>query len=96
LEKRGVPTSTVVSTAFLTHGRLAAKNLQLDDLPLLVTPHPLNDLTPDEVRELARRAYPVVVEQLTGQGAQAKHTHVDFVHPAAHNITKHGTRGEAA
>ena len=77
-----MPTSTIVSTAFLTHGHLAAKNLQLEDLPLLVTPHPLNDLTPDEVRELARSAYPVVVEQLTGQGALEKHTLIDFVHPA--------------
>ncbi len=85
LEKRGVPTSTVVSTAFLTHGHLAAKNLQLDDLPLLVLPHPLNDLTPDEVRDLARAAYPVVIEQLTGQGKQALHTKVDFVHPASRN-----------
>jgi hypothetical protein len=80
-----VPTSTVVSTAFLTHGQLAAKNLQLEELPLVVTPHPLNDLTPDEVRELARSAYPVIIEQLTGQGALARHTRVDFVHPALRN-----------
>jgi hypothetical protein len=78
-----VPTSTIVSTAFLAHGRLAAKNLQMDDLPLLVTPHPLNDLTPDEVRELARSAYPVVVAQLTGQRALEKETRIDFVHPSA-------------
>ena len=76
LEKRGVPTSTVVSTAFLTHGHLAAKNLQMDGLPLLVLPHPLNDLTPDEVRALAKAAYPVVVGQLTGMGPQALHTQV--------------------
>jgi hypothetical protein len=80
-----VPTSTVVSTAFLTHGRLAAKNLQLEDLPLVVTPHPLNDLTPDEVRQLARSAYPVVIRQLTGQGVLDRQTLVDFVHPAARN-----------
>jgi hypothetical protein len=72
-----------VSTAFLTHGRLAAKNLQLDDLPLVVTPHPLNDLTPAEVRELARAAYPIVIRQLTGQGVLEKHSKVDYVHPAA-------------
>ena len=65
--------------------RLAAKNLQLDDLPLVVTPHPLNDLTPEQVRELARSAYPVIVEQLTGQGVLEKHTQVDYVHPAARN-----------
>jgi hypothetical protein len=96
LEKRGVPTSTVVSTAFLTHGRLAAKNLQLDELPLIVTPHPLNDLTPDEVRELARSAYPAIIEQLTGQGALAQHTRVDYVHPAARAKAKSGAGRESA
>ena len=78
-----MPTATIVSTAFLTHGRLAAKNLQLGELPLVVVPHPLNDLAPAEVRELARAAYPVIIEQLTGQGVLAPHTAVDFVHPAA-------------
>jgi hypothetical protein len=34
------------------------------------------------MRELARAAYPIVIRQLTGQGPQEKHTHVDFVHPA--------------
>jgi hypothetical protein len=50
---------------------------------LLVTPHPLNDLTQDEVRELARSAYPIVIHQLTGQGALEKQSKADFVHPAA-------------
>lgn len=77
-----MPSSTVVSKAFLTHGRLAAKNLQLDDLPLIVTPHPLNDLTPAEMMELARAAYPIVVKQLTSRELEP-HTYVDFVHPAA-------------
>jgi hypothetical protein len=35
------------------------------------------------VRELARAAYPLIIEQLTGQGVLAPHTAVDFVHPAA-------------
>lgn len=78
-----MPSSTIVSKAFLTHGRLAAKNLQLDDLPLIVTPHPLNDLTLEQVLELARSAYPIVLQQLTGQGPLEKHTYVEFVHPAA-------------
>ena len=86
----------MVSTAFLTHGRLAAKNLQMDDLPLLVVPHPLNDLTPEEVRELARSAYPAVIEQLTGQGVQAQHTRVDFVHPAARQSAQRSADGETA
>ena len=73
----------MVSTAFLAHAHLAARNLQLDDLPLLVTPHPLNDLSAEQMLELARAAYPIVLVQLTGQGPLEKHTHVDFVHPAA-------------
>jgi len=44
----------------VTPGRLAAKNLQIDNLPLLILPHPLNDLNPEEVRDMARLAYPVV------------------------------------
>ena len=88
LEKLGVPTSTVVSTAFLKHGHLAAKNLQMDDLPLLVTPHPLNDLTPEQVHALAQAAYPIVLEQLMGMDKQASHTYVKFVHPSgnAHEV----------
>ena len=35
------------------------------------------------MRELARAAYPVVLMQLTGQKPLEKHTHIDFVHPAA-------------
>ena len=85
-----MPSSTVVSRAFLTHGRLAARNLQLDDLPLVVTPHPLNDLTPEQMLELARSAYPIVIRQLTGQGPLEKQTHVDFVHPAARNGGQRG------
>ena len=80
-----MPSSTVVSKAFLTHARLAARNLQLDDLPLIVTPHPLNDLTPVQMRELARSAYPIVIRQLTGHGPLDKETHVGFVHPAERN-----------
>jgi len=77
-----VPTSTIVSSAFLTHGRLAARNLQLEELPLVVTPHPLNDLTEEQVAELARAAYPVIIKQLTGQGMLEKETKVNYVRPA--------------
>ena len=80
-----MPTSTIVSTAFLTHARLAAKNLQIDNLPVVVGPHPFNDLKPEELRELAAAAYPLIVEQLTGQGALALNAHADFIHPAKRN-----------
>jgi len=72
----------VVTTAFLRHARLAAKNLKLETLPLIVTPHPLNDLTVEQVRELARAAYPTVIAQLTGAGPIPEETRIDFIHPA--------------
>ena len=61
---------------------MAAKNLKLEQLPLVVTPHPLNDLTTEQVRELARAAYPAIVAHLTTSGPLPEQTHVDFVHPA--------------
>lgn len=54
----------------------------MEKLPLIVTPHPLNDLTPEQVQELARAAYPAVIAQLTAAGAIPEETRIDFVHPA--------------
>jgi hypothetical protein len=64
------------------HARLAAKNQKIDDLPILITPHPLNDLTPDQLKEMAVAAFPVILEQLTGQGVLALNHPIDYVHPA--------------
>lgn len=71
-----------MTTAFLTHARLAAKNLKLDKLPLVVAPHPLNDLTADQVEELARAAYPVIIEHLIGANPPPEVSRLEFVHPA--------------
>ncbi len=78
-----MPTATVVTTAFLTHARLAAKNLKLDKLPLVVAPHPLNDLTPDQIEELARAAYPVIIEHLIGANPPPEVSRLEFAHPAS-------------
>ena len=72
----------MVTTAFLGHARLAAKNLKLEKLPLVVTPHPLNDLTVEQVQELARAAYPTIIAQLTAAGPIPEETRIDFIHPA--------------
>ena len=52
-----------------------------------MTPHPLNDLTEEQVAELARAAYPVIIKQLTGQGMLEKETKVNYVRPAVHDGT---------
>ena len=71
-----------MTTAFLTLGRQAAKSLKIENLPLTITPHPLNDLTVEEVRELADAAYPTLLAQLTNQGVQPRDAYVEFVLPA--------------
>ena len=78
MEHRGVPTSTIITSAFLNHARHAAKNLHIDDLPLLVLPHPVYDLPPEQLGELARKAYKLIIEQLTGQGKLPEVACVDF------------------
>ena len=55
---------------------------------MVVGPHPFNDLKPEELRELAAAAYPLIVEQLTGQGTLALNAHADFVHPAKRNPSR--------
>ena len=77
-----MPASTVLTTAFLTLGRQAAKSLKIEDLPLAITPHPLNDLTVDEVRELADAAYPVMLDQLISQKPLPRDAYIEFVRPA--------------
>jgi hypothetical protein len=47
----------------------------------LAPPHPLYDLTPEQVREVARIAYPVIIEQLTSQEKLAQVTRIDYVRP---------------
>jgi hypothetical protein len=45
------------------------------------------------VVELARAAYPLVIEHLTSTGALPERSDVDFVHPAARNRAARG-KGE--
>ena len=65
----------------MNHASLAAKNLHIEDLPLLVPPHPLYDLTPAQVREVARIAYPVIIKQLTSSGTLPRIERINYVRP---------------
>ena len=75
----------------MMHARYAAKNLHIADLPLLITPHPVNDLTPEQLREMAQVAYPVIIKQLTSQENELD-TKIDYVLPSvrARNAKKTG------
>ncbi len=84
----------MISSAFALHARHAAKNLKLDELPLLITPHPVNDLTPEQLREMAQAAYPTIVKQLTGQELELD-TRIDYVLPAVRARRDAKARSEA-
>ncbi len=57
----------------------------MDQLPLIIAPHPVNDLLREDIEILARAAFPILVEQLTQNDTGAPHRQVDFVHPRKRN-----------
>lgn len=66
LESRGIPVATVCTDAFaaLAQSEAAAQGL---DLPLVVIPHPLGSLAPDQVSAAAQAAVAQVIRVLTGE-----------------------------
>ncbi len=50
-------------------------------LPLIVLPHPVADLAPNELREMARLAYPLIVKALTEPNQDSIDYFVDYVLP---------------
>ena len=71
----------MITTVFQTHARLAAKHLNIERLPLLITPHPLNDLDAEQIRALAKACYPVMLEQLTAKGQLEPNARIVFERP---------------
>ena len=56
----------MVTTAFREQARLHAQALGVGGLPLVVLPHPVGDLPPGDLEEMARAAYPLIRAALTG------------------------------
>jgi hypothetical protein len=56
LERRGIPTAVVTTTAFERLAHHEAHTLGMEGLPLLVVDHPLGGEPPDRVAEKAARA----------------------------------------
>jgi len=65
LEKRGVPTATVKSDAFVVLGQQEAIALGVPGLPIVTVPHPMGDVPADEVQRRAAVAVAQVVHVLT-------------------------------
>ncbi|EQA98403.1 hypothetical protein L485_17125 [Sphingobium baderi LL03] len=66
LEKRGVPTATVNSDAFVVLGQQEAVALGVPGLPIVTVPHPMGDVSAEEVERRAAAMAAQVVHVLTG------------------------------
>ncbi|MCZ6558867.1 MAG: hypothetical protein O7A69_14010 [SAR324 cluster bacterium] len=66
---------------FLAPARLYAVSMDVPRLRLIVLPHPVADLAPEELREMARRAYPLIVKALTEPSQDSSDYFVDYVLP---------------
>jgi hypothetical protein len=64
-EDRGIPTATVLSAEFVRAARAQAEALGAMGYEAVVVPHPIQPLTPDEVRTLADGVFDKVLAQLT-------------------------------
>ncbi len=64
-EDQGLPTATVISSEFVTAARSQAEALGARDYKTVAVPHPIQPLTPEEVRALANKAFDEILARLT-------------------------------
>lgn len=65
MQKRGVPTVTVVTSQFESLAKSAARSLGYPDLPMVVVPHPFETLPDDEILRTAEQKLPELIEKVT-------------------------------
>lgn len=64
-EDHGILTATVISSEFMRAARAQAHALGARDYQTVVVPHPIQPLTPEEVRRLADKVFDDILRRLT-------------------------------
>jgi len=64
-EKRGVPAAVITTAAFRSVAEFQFRAKGMDQHPYVELPHPISNLKPDEMREVALRFVDELVRQLT-------------------------------
>ena len=64
-EKRGIPTTMFLTQAFRNAAVHQFRNKGMDGHPYIELPHPVSNLTPDEMRALTLKYVDQMVRQLT-------------------------------
>jgi hypothetical protein len=65
LEKRGIPTTVIITQAFRNACVFQFRAKGMDGHPYVELPHPVSNLTPASMRELTLRYVDTLVRQLT-------------------------------
>lgn len=70
-EKRGVPAASIITDVFLATGRAMAATWGVPDYRFLAMPHPIANLTEEQLDQRAREMVPQIVELLLGKSSAA-------------------------
>lgn len=68
-EKRGVPAASIITDVFLDTGRAMAEAWGVPDYRFLAMPHPIANLTEEQLDQRAREMVPQIVELLLDKNA---------------------------
>ncbi len=63
-ERRGIPATVVITTAFLKAAEFQFRGRGMGGHPFVALPHPISNLKPEEVRALTLRHVDEVARQL--------------------------------
>jgi hypothetical protein len=66
-EKRGVPAASIVTDVFEATGRAMAEAWGVPDYKFLALPHPIANLTEEQLEQRAREIVPQVIDLLLGK-----------------------------
>jgi hypothetical protein len=64
-EKRGIPATVIITQAFRNACVFQFKGKGMEGHPYIELPHPISNLKPEEMRELALKYVEQIVRQLT-------------------------------
>ena len=66
-EKRGLPAASIITDVFHATGRAMAQAWGVPDYQFLAMPHPIANLTEEQLDRRARDIVPQIVEMLLGK-----------------------------
>ncbi|MDO8532719.1 MAG: hypothetical protein Q7T26_11265 [Dehalococcoidia bacterium] len=64
MQKKGVPTVSLVTEEFVSLFKSAARSLGYPDLPTVVVPHPFETLPKEKIKQLADEKYAEIVSKV--------------------------------